>query len=646
LVQDGFFNPNFETLNTLWVKLGLQDIPLLDLTEADMGYRNDKVRWNKDLKAVLKKIGITQKDLEAWSDVDNEQEFTLKREDGTSKLYTLTPAMVMQRIMNLRNKKVREQMMSKEGPGYTEEFIEELEASLNMPGQKEFIDEMLKVYSNFYDELSPVYRELFLISMPKVDIYSPLVRESREGDSNELHDVKFLGPDGLAIPSFAKRRTQSDNDFMDIGIVDVMTHYVESAVYFKNYQRQISDVSDIIADKDVQRGIKSVIGVRGYNRLKKHIDHVKDMPEHKTEVKNEMWDYFNKVYVVNKLMFKMNQIFKQYSSAFGLIEDVPFSYSMRNMHKMFNPFYLRNWKKKFNENETFRNRSEHIDPDYNILLDNDTVGIFTEQNKWVKAGMKPTTIGDWLAIVAGGGIYYDYLVSQGVSHKEAVDTVVKKAEMSQQSSLPSNMTLLQKDKSPFARTIRMFSSSAVALMNMQMQSWAKYQQGEISKKELFRSMALYQFVVPAFYAAMAGQISFDDGDDLAWGLAHAGAKGNFGSLPIVGEGLDAVMIKAINTMTPAELTSYGIRDIENPVGEFYKITMKGMKAALGEDDFTEEDMVKVLFEITDSVSRLGSENIFNSVSGAIEFAGQDDAAGLLRFFGYPEKTADKLAGNN
>jgi len=183
-------------------------------------------------------------------------------------------------------------------------------------------------------------------------------------------------------------------------------------------------------------------------------------------------------------------------------------------------------------------------------------------------------------------------------------------------------------------------------MNMQMQSWAKYQQGEISKNELFRSVSLYQFAVPAFYAAMAGQISFDDGDDLAWGLAHAGAKGNFGSLPIVGEGLDAVMIKAINTMTPAELTSYGIRDIENPVGEFYKITMKGMKAALGEDDFTEEDMVKVLFEITDSVSRLGSENIFNSVSGAIEFAGQDDAAGLLRFFGYPEKTADKLAGNN
>jgi hypothetical protein len=647
LVQDGFFNPNFETLNTLWVKLGLHDIPILDLTVADAGYRNDKVRWNKKLKGILKKIGITQKDLMDWSDVDNEEIFYLKNEDGSVKeTYKLTPAMVMQRVMNLRNEKVKKQMMDPNGLGYTQEFIDQLEGSLNKPGQKEFIDEMLKVYQELYDEVSPVYKNLFLMTMPQIENYSPLLRKYVSRDGGELHDIKFLGPDGLAIPSFSKKRTESDLDFMDIGIVDVMSHYVESAMYFKNYQEQIADVDNIISDKEVQRGIKSIIGPRGYNRLKKHINFIKEMPEKNTEVRNELWDYFNKVYIVNKLMFKMNQVFKQYSSAFGLIEDVPISYSLKHMHKMFNPFYLRKWKKKFDTNETFRNRSEHIDPDYNLLLDNQTVGIFTEQNKWVKAGMKPTTIGDWTAIVAGGGIYFDYLMSQNkFTEAEAIQMVVNKAEMSQQSSLPSNMTILQKDKSPFARTIRMFSSSAIALMNMQMQAWAKYRNGEITKKQFFKNMALYQFVVPSFYAAMAGQISFDDDDDLAWGLVHASAKGNFGSLPIVGEGMDALIIRAINSMGDAELTSYGVRDIENPIGEFYKITMKGMKGALGEDDFTEEDIFKVIFELVDFTSRLGSENIFNSVSGAIELAGEDDAAGLLRVFGYSEKTADKLTGN-
>ena len=73
-----------------------------------MGYRNDKIRWNKQLKGILKKIGISQKDLQDWSDVDNEETFTLERVDGTNKNYRLTPAMVMQRVMNLRNPEVRD----------------------------------------------------------------------------------------------------------------------------------------------------------------------------------------------------------------------------------------------------------------------------------------------------------------------------------------------------------------------------------------------------------------------------------------------------------------------------------------------------------------------------------------------------------
>ena len=305
---------------------------------------------------------------------------------------------------------------------------------------------------------------------------------------------------------------------------------------------------------------------------------------------------------------------------------------------MFNPLSHKRWRKIFEQNETFRNRSEHIDADYNLLLDNETIGIFSEQNRIVKAGMKPTVIGDSLAIVAGGGIYYDYLVDKmGMSQKEAVDTVIRKAEMSQQSSLPSNMTLLQKDDGAFARTIRMFSSSAIALMNMQMQAWAKYRSGEINKRQLFKNLALYQFVVPAFYAMMAGQISFDDEDELAWVISQA--------VRASGDGMDAITIQAVNSMTGAELTSYGIRDIENPLGEFYKITMKGMKAATGEEEFTEEEQFKVILELVDSTSRLGSENVFNAISGAVDVAGSGSPEGLLRMFGYSEKTAKTLIGN-
>jgi len=645
LVIDGFFNMNFETLNTLWVKLGMQNIKTLDMTDADAGFRNDKIRWTKRVKDIAKKLEYGKKTLEEWSHADSQETYLLERDDGKIVPYKLTKSMVIQRVMNLKNKQERAQAMDPKGLGYTQKFIDQLEGSLSM-GENKFIDDIMGVYKEIYAEISPVYRDLFLIDMPKIENYAPSPKKSRDGKDVSIHEIKFLGPDGLALPSLTQNRVNNKRDFADMGVIEVLTHYVESAMYMKNYQKKVSDVSAIISDKGVKRGIIEKMGTRGYARLTSHIDYIKDMPERNSMARNELWDYMSKVFIVNKLMFKPNQMFKQYSSAFGLIEDVPTAYSAKHMSKMFNPISYRRWRKIFEQNETFKNRSEHIDADYNPMLDKSTIGIFAEQGKIVKWGMKPTVIGDRWAIVSGGGIYFDYLTKvQGVSEKEAVDIVMRKAEMSQQSSLPSNMTLLQKDPGPFARTIRMFSSSTVALTNMQMQAWAKYRAGDISRGQLFKNLALYQVVVPLFYSLMAGQIAIDDDDEFVGGVLHAAMKGNIGTLPIVGEGMDALAVKAVNTMTDAELTSYGIRGVQNPLGEFYKVTMKGMQVALGEEEYTEEEIFKVIFQLVDSTARLGSENAFNGLVGASEVVGEGSSEGLLRMFGYSKLTAEKMTGN-
>jgi hypothetical protein len=644
-VQDTFFNQYFETLNTLWVKLGLQNIRAFDLTKSDMDYRNGKIRWSSRLKDMRDKLGFNQKDMESWSSIESEQDYTLQKENGETVVYHLTKGQVMQRVMNLRNKKQRAQAMDEKGTGYTEQFIAELEGSLST-NEKKFIDESLKIYKELYDEISPVYRELFLMDMPLIENYSPAPRKQKGRGDISVNDITFLGPNGLAIPSFTQKRTDTSLDFMDIGIAETMSHYIDSAMYFTNYQKKISDINAIIRDEKVRAEVIRNIGKRGYDRLKDHIDYIKDMPTRQSQSRGEMWNYFNKVYIVNKLMFKPNQIFKQITSFAGILEDVPTSYVIKNLHKAFNPLSVKRWRSILRDSETIKNRSEHIDADYNALLDNETIGLFSDQNRWVRLGMKPTVIGDVGAIYVGGGMYYDYLTQvQGKTKKEALDIVTRKAEGSQQSSLPSNMSLLQKNQDPFARTIRMFSSSAIALMNMQMQAFAKYRNGEITRTELFKNLAIYQFAVPAMYSLVAGQISFDDEDELALGLIHAGLKGNFGAVPIMGEGLDAVTIQAINSMTDAELTSYGVRDIENPLGEFFKITMKGMKAVNGEEEFTEQEVLEVVFEVMDSVSRLGSENIFNGISGAIEVADEGSAEGLLRAFGYSETAAKTMTRN-
>ena len=643
-VQDSLFNPGFETLNTLWVKLGVQDIETFDLTKADMGKRNALVEWRGKLKKISKKLGLSNKDIAKWSDLDSEQTFTYTKSDGTVKTLHLTKGQVMQRVMVLKNKEQRAQAQKENGMGYTDSLIKEMEDSLTDTESK-FVREMMKVYEEAYTKFSPIYKKMFLMSLPKVDNYSPAPKRGKDSGNRQLTDTQFLGPDGLALPSMIKSRVDTLNEFMDVGVVETMTHYLESMEHTIHYQEKISNINNIITNDKVSQSIKQRIGEAGYKRLKNHLEYIENMGQKNSEFRIAAWDYFNKVYIVNNLMFKVNQIFKQTTSFLGLLEDVPLSYSIPRMAKGINPFSIKRWRKILRENETIRNRGEHIDADYNALLDNETIGMFSEQNTIVKWGMAPTVIGDVGAIYIGGGIYYDYLISQGISHEQALDTVARKAEMSQQSSLPSNMTLLQKSNNSFARSIRMFSSASISLMNMQVQSYTKWRQGDISKEQFFKNLAIYQVAIPALYALMAGQISFDDEDEMAAGLLHASLKGNFGGLPMVGEGLDTLALMAANDMTDEELKGFGIGDTENPVAGVMRAFVAGINIATGEKDFTEEEAMEALLTIADSTARLGARNSFNSIQGLADMVGGGDPESVLNAFGYSDRQTETMSGN-
>lgn len=649
-IQDSLFNPGTETLNTLWVKLGVHDIEAFDLTRSDMGKRNAMVEWEGKFKAMAKKLSLSDKDIAKWSELSSEQQMESVKQDGT-RLKPMTKGQIMHRVMALRNKEQRAQAMNPKGMAYTEELIAEMEDSLTET-ERLFIKETEKIYAQAYDKFAPVYKRLFLMDMPKVKNYAPAPKRGKNSGHKTLSDVQFLGANGLALPSFTKSRVNTDNEFMDVGIQETLNHYIESMEHAIHYQERLSNINNIIKDDKVSQSIKQRIGNAGYKRLNDHLEYLENQSKSNSELRVPLWDYFNKVYIVNNLMFHVNQIFKQLSSGIGLMEDIPLAYSIPRLAKLANPISIYRWRKILREHETIRNRSKHIDADYNAIIDNETIGLFSKENKLVKWGMRPTVIGDVFAIYGGGGMYYDYLMSLNAeggsgkkhTHEEALDIVARKAEMSQQSSLPSNMSLLQKNKNPFARTIRMFSSASIALMNMQVQSFTKWRSGEISKGQFFKNMAIYQIAIPSLYALMAGQISFDDEDELKAGLIHASLKGNFASLPMVGEGLDALALIAVNSMTDSELRGYGLRGTENPISGFIAATIAGINIALEDGDFTDEDGISVLLNITDSVSRVGSDNLYHSFAGLAEFIGDGSLEGALGAAGYGDNQIETITG--
>ncbi len=55
---------------------------------------------------------------------------------------------------------------------------------------KAFAQEQLKFYTEFYNEVNPIYREMYGIDLPFNPFYSPIVRE---GVSTKGEAVDFLG---------------------------------------------------------------------------------------------------------------------------------------------------------------------------------------------------------------------------------------------------------------------------------------------------------------------------------------------------------------------------------------------------------------------------------------------------------------------
>jgi hypothetical protein len=146
--------------------------------------------------------------------------------------------------------------------------------------------------------------------------------------------------------------------------------------------------------------------------------------------------------------------------------------------------------------------------------------------------MLPVRVGDSLA--CGSAVYaeYKYLKKIGVPEKQALDRAMDNGERSQQSSLPSQMNLMQKESNPLVRLVSMFTTSPVALMNMEMKAVQAYSDGRIDKRDMIRRIAVYHSFIPMFFGFVA--TAFDTEPEE---VAYNALFGSWGSTPLWGTSL-------------------------------------------------------------------------------------------------------------
>jgi len=622
-----------ETYNT-WVDgVGLHDVKsLTDMNVADIQEREALGALNEELHEwVNDNLSGSFKHLREYH---SKKDFKLVREYthvGTGEIIqiNMTKGEVMQRVMEMKNPAIRKGVVDPKGAmGYPADLITEME---QMVGEKDqlFIDKLFEMYEASYDRINEVYKRMYNIDLPKVEFYTAVSREV-ESSGEEVSLFENILDRSLS-PSLLKARVDNKRKLKDRNVIDVATKYFKDSEYWIAYAEKVRDAFAVINDPDVKQGIIDNHGESAYGRGVAHLNNFARQQTGVARMDLKIFDIARKNFMLSALGLKPQIGFKQLSSTFGFAEDVPVTDFVAGMVR-----YLANPKKanKIMEgHSSIRYRGKHFDNELNRVIDNKRLGFFGEEDTLRNFFMMPVKYGDAAAIKIGGYSKYLHLTEKkGVSPEDALNQVAALAERSQQSTLKSNLSLLQKNDNSILRLATMFTSSPIAMINMQMQAVGQFRSGKITLKQMTRKIAIYQVMIPAVFSWIAS--GFDgDGEE----VLKSSLIGPWSALPLAGNGLEYIATTLANTATDGDLPRFRATGINSPV-DAWLVELTSAAENLDGSAISFIEFATVFSDILTQTPISGGMNIFGGVA---DLADGDFEVGMKRIAGFSERTAEE-----
>jgi hypothetical protein len=459
----------------------------------------------------------------------NNKKITITPASGQSEEFTFGEAIQM--YMWSRDPEIRESMLDPTGMAYTEQNLLDIESFIGQQGLT-LADKLFEFYREAGERVNEQYRLAYGTSLNLREFYSPLLRESDKGD-----DVMTLGPDSISMfihPSSFKARRNNRNRIIKKDAISNAFRYTQATEWWLAYNQVYKDSERLLKDVSTREAIEKKMGKRNLKALE---DHIKNMKSHSGEwnaMSGAGIDFFRRNFVRSTLGANPQIGIKQLSSMLSTLSTVPVADYAKAQAEFWNPVTMRKVMKKLSEHESFRNRGKHFDPEIIRLINENSGKWFGSKamTGFIDFSMLPVRVGDSLAF--GSSVYaeYKYLKKIGVPEKQALDRAMDNGERSQQSSLPSQMNLMQKESNPLVRLVSMFTTSPVALMNMEMKAVQAYSDGRIDKRDMIRRIAVYHSFIPMFFGFVA--TAFDTEPEE---VAYNALFGSWGSTPLWGTSL-------------------------------------------------------------------------------------------------------------
>lgn len=648
------------TLETQVRSLQLKGTPF-DLFDAEIADRLGRQESERERNALIDEVseddggGVKYraelKDSKVMV-IDVPLEGHAKRFGGTKpKRIRMTRGQLIQAWMYLREGSVAKQMTDPNMKmGWTDKLVQIINARMTIQDVA-FAEGMFEIYNRSYDRFNATYRRTHNRDLTRVEFYSHLSRDGQEGIDASTHNetmfIDLIAPKDRGgvdlfenVPKESIERVENASSEIKIGnVIDMHDNYIWDVEHFISHAEPLQLITTLLKDEEFVKDLEDILTPGGFQNFKAHLK-VTARANVGSGKTFPLIEKFRRKAFTAVLLSNEKIGLGQTATVMAWAPRMPKSdLGFGVQDYAFNPAKA---NAILDKHATFKNRELNFDNDIEQL------GTTGELFKFLSWSIRK---GDGFGVRAGA--WADILSSmkrKGLSEEEALNDAAEFAEISQQSTLPSQKTLAQKSDNPFVRTMTMYRSSLIAMFNVSMQSINEYRQADTStpkkksaaRKKLYETLVAQNIVIPGLYALLTGRP-----------LTTTVLIGSSQALPLVSDLLEIIIGVVMNIFREEDEKIYyngplseipagkafmevGIA-IDN-MGEFVDDTVRnGLSDAL--DDVTIWTFFESLQGIMETTTGFPMTNVMNKADGAMKLFDTDDPIdAMLQIGGYREES--------
>lgn len=496
---------------------------------------------------------------------------------------------------------------------------------------------LMSTAQSFYPLVNKAFIKKYGLDLPKVSCYFPSTPErGSEVDLYNEYSSKSLGN------GFTKSRAKSETQAMDFhNPVATLYSHIDGVSKFVFMSESLDKANLRFKDKDLKRVITNKFGEDIYRTLEQilmNITYKKEAP-----VFNGMSKIIDNMvgnWIQANVAIKPIVGLKQLLSANNYAVDMPYmNWQIGFLKALSKPKETIDYMMKIPYIKA-RFEGSFSNEFLKQTIENSAFALSKKLKDCCNLFIKTGDIG---AIIFGGKPYIDYLIkNKGMSEQQAIKQFILSTNRSQQSSAISSLSNFQvaMTRNPIGKLFIAFKNSPQQYIRMCGDAIVSAANGDMTKTQCAKMLFQYGYLQPFLYAmATSGSLlrflfTGDDDDllkDAAISIFNLGSD----ALPIIGDIYKYALERMVFKEGFLPQTTPLLGDIQQEINK------------LSKNDIELSDFLESIGYLVLHVG-LGynSKAIGSMASGAIDMFKDEPAQGAMKVFGYTEKRAKHITGND